>query len=132
MNTQQQQAYLEGFVKRASEYGYSEQQAINILKQATAADAPALQQAPSFMQGLKNLAANSNPMTQLAGVYHGLMGNDKALNYPIATPYMTGGDVGTPGIKGIPHRLMNAMRYMGDHGTGFPVVTTPASATQPK
>jgi hypothetical protein len=34
MNTQQQ-AYIYGFVKRASEYGYSEQEAINILKAAT-------------------------------------------------------------------------------------------------
>ena len=29
-----EQAYIEGFVKRASEYGYSEEQALNILKQA--------------------------------------------------------------------------------------------------
>ena len=34
MNTQQ--AYIEGFVKRASEYGYSEAEAIEILKQAVA------------------------------------------------------------------------------------------------
>jgi hypothetical protein len=45
-----QQAYINGFIKRASEYGYSESQAIEILKQAadplpvntgTAAAAPA-------------------------------------------------------------------------------------------
>lgn len=35
-----EQAYIEGFVKRAAEYGFNEQEALNILKQATAADAP--------------------------------------------------------------------------------------------
>lgn len=30
-----QQAYIEGFVKRASEYGYSEDQAVDILKEAS-------------------------------------------------------------------------------------------------
>jgi hypothetical protein len=29
-----QQAFVNGFIKRASQYGYSEQEAINILKQA--------------------------------------------------------------------------------------------------
>jgi hypothetical protein len=33
MNTQEQ-AYINGFVKRAAEYGYNEQQAIAIYKQA--------------------------------------------------------------------------------------------------
>jgi hypothetical protein len=33
MNTQQQ-AYIEGFVKRASEYGFSEAEAIELLKQS--------------------------------------------------------------------------------------------------
>jgi hypothetical protein len=33
--TTQQQAYINGFVKRAAEYGYNEYQAINILKQAS-------------------------------------------------------------------------------------------------
>jgi len=32
--TQQEQAYIEGFVKRAAEYGFSEVEAINFLKQA--------------------------------------------------------------------------------------------------
>jgi hypothetical protein len=32
--TQQEQAYIEGFVKRAAEYGFSENEAIDILKQA--------------------------------------------------------------------------------------------------
>ena len=35
-----QQAYIEGFVKRAGEYGYSRNEAMQFLKQATAADAP--------------------------------------------------------------------------------------------
>jgi hypothetical protein len=34
MNTQQQ-AYINGFVKRASEYGFKEREALNILKQAS-------------------------------------------------------------------------------------------------
>jgi len=38
MNTQQ--AYINGFVKRAAEYGYNRQEALEIYKQATAADAP--------------------------------------------------------------------------------------------
>lgn len=32
--TPQEQAYIEGFVKRASEYGFSESEAVEILKQA--------------------------------------------------------------------------------------------------
>jgi hypothetical protein len=35
--TNQDQAFIEGFVKRASEYGYSEFEAINLLKAADAA-----------------------------------------------------------------------------------------------
>jgi len=38
MNTEQ--AYINGFVKRANEYGFSYSEAIVMLKQATAADAP--------------------------------------------------------------------------------------------
>ena len=34
MNTQQEQAYIEGFVKRASEYGFDENQAMDLLKSA--------------------------------------------------------------------------------------------------
>jgi hypothetical protein len=34
MNTQQQQAYIEGFTKRASEYGLNHNEAIELLKQA--------------------------------------------------------------------------------------------------
>lgn len=34
MNTQQQQAYLEGFVKRASEYGFDQEEAVELLKSA--------------------------------------------------------------------------------------------------
>ena len=33
--TTQQQAYVEGFVKRASEYGFSEDEAFNVLKEAS-------------------------------------------------------------------------------------------------
>ena len=33
--TTQEQAYIEGFVKRANEYGYSEAEAVNILKEAS-------------------------------------------------------------------------------------------------
>lgn len=33
--TTQEQAYIEGFVKRAAEYGYSEAEAVNILKEAS-------------------------------------------------------------------------------------------------
>jgi len=51
MNTQQQQAYISGFVKRASEYGYSEAQAIELLKQA----APGL-----VTGGSSNLAPHIN------------------------------------------------------------------------
>lgn len=32
--TTQEQAYINGFVKRAAQYGFAEQEAINILKQA--------------------------------------------------------------------------------------------------
>jgi hypothetical protein len=63
MNTQQ--AYIEGFVKRANEYGYSAQKALELLKQAEPAapviggtsastggtPAPAK---PGFLQGIKN------------------------------------------------------------------------------
>ena len=54
MNTEQ--AFLNGFVKRASQYGYTEHQAVSIFKQAGAADArlAAIQHAPKpgFLGGL--------------------------------------------------------------------------------
>ena len=34
MNTQQKTSYIEGFVKRAAQYGYNEQQAISLLKES--------------------------------------------------------------------------------------------------
>ena len=34
MNTQQQQAYINGFVKRASEYGFSQAEAVDLLKRS--------------------------------------------------------------------------------------------------
>jgi hypothetical protein len=46
--TTQEQAYIEGFVKRASEYGYSEDQAFHILKEATGASEELLKSSGLF------------------------------------------------------------------------------------
>jgi hypothetical protein len=62
--TQQEQAYIEGFVKRAAEYGFNEAEAINFLKQAAGempmagkpkAPAPKV---PSAIKGNANDVAN--------------------------------------------------------------------------
>ena len=53
MNTQKQ-AYIEGFVKRAAEYGFSENEAVKLLKQSGIADAPAYQTNPTLSEGLNN------------------------------------------------------------------------------
>jgi len=129
--TTQQQAYIQGFVKRASEYGYSQEEAVNILKKATAADAPEYQKAPGLMQGLKNYASNVNPINVLKGAYKGIMGDPNAVDYPSGVPYMTSGPVGEPGISGIPQRLSNASQYMLTHKNplqmmNHPMITTPA------
>ena len=131
MNTQQQQAYINGFVKRASEHGLNHNEAIDLLKQAIVADAPEYQNSPSFVQGLKNLIGNSNPVNQIRATYQGLMGNPNAVNHPVGVPYMTGGEVGAPGLAGIPQRLSNAAKYMGTHNmprkmSDMPMFTTPA------
>jgi hypothetical protein len=52
--TNQDQAFIEGFVKRASEYGYSEFEAINLLK---AADAVPIQDSPMNVAAKNTLMA---------------------------------------------------------------------------
>jgi hypothetical protein len=55
--TNQDQAFIEGFVKRASEYGYSEFEAINLLK---AADAVPIQDSPMNVAAKSTLMAPVN------------------------------------------------------------------------
>ena len=52
-----QQAYIEGFVKRAADYGYSQQEALNILKQASPDPLPQ----PGRPSGV---ARNSTPLSE--------------------------------------------------------------------
>ena len=61
MNTQQ--AYINGFMKRASEYGYNENEAIYILKLSTAADAPQ----PGFLDKLQGLGTRAAGALNSAG-----------------------------------------------------------------
>ena len=103
--TTQQQAYINGFVKRAAEYGFNEDKAVSILKRATAADAPQAQQDPSFLRGIKNLGINA--IRTPKALYNGLMGSDSAFDHPASVPFVTGGAVGPKGLAGIPGRLMN-------------------------
>jgi hypothetical protein len=62
MNTEQ--AYINGFVKRASEYGVNAYQAIALLKQANGTPVGAVQ-APSMFSGalgkIKNIFGGNNP-----------------------------------------------------------------------
>ena len=65
MNTEQ--AYINGFVKRAGEYGLTSNQAIELLKQSGIADAPALAtiNKPTMFSGaldkVKNIFGNNQP-----------------------------------------------------------------------
>ena len=59
-----QQAYIEGFVKRAGEYGYSQQEALNFLKQAspeTLAMSPGALTAAQAGQGVVHPVAPAPP-----------------------------------------------------------------------
>ena len=109
MNTQQQ-AYIEGFVKRASEYGFSENEAVNILKEASVADAPQAQKDPSFFKGIRNFGVNA--LKAPRALYNGLMGNDSAVEHPASVPFVTGGSVGPKGLAGIPGRIMNYSQHL--------------------
>ena len=98
----QEQAYIEGFVKRASEYGFSQDEAISLLKSATAADAPALQVPPTFAQGLNNVKGN----------LLNALRNPNNIN-PVNAPIMTG-SAGTParGLQGIPAMAKNLYSHI--------------------
>jgi hypothetical protein len=73
MNTQQQQqAYINGFVKRASEYGISQDKAIELLKQAGPNLAPGVQDPQGFLDPSVNQFPQraipvTKPATSLAG-----------------------------------------------------------------
>jgi hypothetical protein len=102
MNTQEQ-AYIEGFVKRASEYGFSYNEAIELLKSATAADAPALQNyTPTFEEGIRNVQGN----------LRNAISHPRQIN-PINMPMMTG-PAGEPqqGLRGIPAMAQNLYSHM--------------------
>jgi hypothetical protein len=60
----QQQAYIEGFVKRASEYGFSENEAVEILKRA---NAPAPVAAPAHVGARRAFAGIGGAMGGLQG-----------------------------------------------------------------
>jgi hypothetical protein len=109
--TTQQQAYINGFVKKASEYGFNENEAIDILKQATVADAPAYSQDPSMLQGLKNFGVNAARLPK--ALYSGLMGRNSAVNHPASVPFVTGGSKGSEGIGGgLIDRAVNYGRHV--------------------
>ena len=120
MNTQHQ-AYIDGFVKRAAEYGLNENEALDILKQATAADAPAMQQEPSFAQGAKNFGKNL--ISYPKALYQGLMGHPSAADHPGAVPFVTGGPAGPRGFSGIRQRLKNYGQHVDRTSEASPGLT---------
>jgi len=102
MNTQEQ-AYINGFVKRASEYGFGYNEAVELLKSATAADAPALQNyTPTFEEGIHNVQGN----------LRNAISHPRQIN-PINMPMMTG-PAGEPqqGLRGIPAMAKNLYSHM--------------------
>jgi hypothetical protein len=64
MNTQK--AYIEGFVKRAAEYGYEPDEAFYLLKLSTAADAP-LPPPPGLLDRLQNFGSRAASALTSAG-----------------------------------------------------------------
>ena len=81
--TTQQQAYINGFVKRAADYGYNEAEAISILKQSNFLDTARdyLQNVTDQQTGvLDNLRSRAGDYAQQAGNYLGGL-KDQAGDY---------------------------------------------------
>jgi len=92
MTTQQEQAYINGFVKKASEYGYSEQEAAGILKEAV--NLPPSASLPAGAKAIRNfLAGMAKKPTRAMGAVGA------------ATGGITGGALG--GLVGGANGLMN-------------------------
>jgi hypothetical protein len=60
-----EQAYIEGFVKRAAEYGFNDEEAFEILKEAAKKGAPKAE--PGFKNDLKRWANNIKANAEIAG-----------------------------------------------------------------
>jgi hypothetical protein len=104
MNTDQ--AYTNGFLKRAMEHGFNESEAIELLKQSGIADAPAYQTNPTLSEGLNNTKGNIRKLIQ----------QPNAIN-PINVPLMTGsGGTPGPGIRGIPAMVKNLYSHINPSG----------------
>jgi hypothetical protein len=109
MNTEQ--AYINGFVKRAAEYGFNEREAIKLLKQSGIADAPAYQANPTLSEGLHNAVGNIRKAVQ----------QPNSIN-PINASLMTGsGGTPSPGIGGIPTMAKNLYSHLNPSG-GTPTI----------
>ena len=69
-----QQAYINGFVKRAAEYGYSEQEAVSILKKANLMDS--IKDIPNrlggYVNNLKDQATSGIYNAQVGGLTEGM------------------------------------------------------------
>lgn len=126
----QQQAYINGFVKRASEYGYSEQQATNLLKAALFGE-PAYKEVPELSEEeVKNMRFRDmedfvepregeglmahlkrNPGKYLGGALGGLVGGELSDTFGDGSldGAAAGGTLGA--VAGaIPDALLNAIR----------------------
>jgi len=100
-----EQAYIQGFVKRAAQYGFNEAEAIELLKQSTVADAPAYQNyRPSISEGLRNVSGN------LHNYIHGKL---SPLNIPLTT-----GSAGSTakGLGIFPQGARNVMSHLAPEG----------------
>ena len=134
--TTQEQAYIEGFVKRAAEYGYSEQQATSLLKKALFGES-AYKEVPELseedVKGMRfrdmedfvepeegeGLMAHlkRNPGKYLGGALGGLAGgglSDTFGDGPLAGA-VAGGTLGAA-AGAIPDALLNAIRRSSRRG----------------
>jgi hypothetical protein len=76
----QEQAYIEGFVKRANEYGFNDEQAIELLKQANRVT-EALSRGELSPESIARLFNPTDEQT-LANIASGKAGRDLAINIP--------------------------------------------------
>lgn len=96
MNTQQQ-AYIEGFVKRASEYGFSEEEALNTLKAASHNVYDLEQQKASLPANVLTAMALGKPDATMLGAspiaYNAYQDLSNAQGSPSRTANISGGTI---------------------------------------
>jgi hypothetical protein len=75
-----EQAYINGFVKRASEYGYNEVEAVNLLKQAMP---PQLKELNSFQKNTPTQQSTAAPVNNAANAMAYMKNNAQAIRKQI-------------------------------------------------